>query len=285
MISLHLKKQLQGSEGNFVLDVKLTVQEQMLVAVTGPSGAGKTSLLKLIAGLLKADNGYLHVDGEEWYNGDKKSSLAPQERSVGFVFQDYALFPNMSVKKNLEYALSGDSHKPMIDELLALMQMSKLQNQMPHQLSGGQQQRVALARAIVRRPKLLLLDEPFAALDPDMRAKLRLTLSALHRKYKTTTIMVSHNANEIAAMAEQVVRLESGKITNQGEAVQVLKIADASVIEGMVVEINPHENKFIVYSESLEGLWRFDVPTDVQILKGDKLKIVNGQPQVIKNEK
>ena len=216
MLDLHLTKPLHTAHGPALLDVRLTVPTGELLAVRGPSGAGKTTLLRLLAGLDRPTSGYLRVAGETWSDHARGLWLPPQRRGVGFVFQDYALFPNMTVRENLEFALPNRQNVSLVAELLNLVELSALAGRRPAALSGGQQQRVALARALARQPRLLLLDEPLAALDAPTRLRLQDVLAAAHRRFGLTTLLVSHDAAEIARLATQVVELEQGKVVRQG---------------------------------------------------------------------
>jgi len=280
MIRLTLRKQLTGSEGGIDLQFSHNTSEQSLVAIMGPSGAGKTSILKMIAGLMQPEDGEVWIGDQHWYSGSLRVDRPPQQRSVGFVFQDYALFPNMSVRQNLEFALANKQQKPVITEILQLMDMEKLQHQRPKSLSGGQQQRAALARAIVRKPRLLLLDEPFAALDRKMREKLQQDLLQLHQRYGTTTLLISHDAGEVARMADEVIYLSQGKIVQQGTPAEVLPIMDAGVVSGEVISVDKKNRTFVLYSRQNCGLWRFLLPKSPELQKGQQLEISYQQGEV-----
>jgi molybdate transport system ATP-binding protein len=227
------------------LNVDLQIEEGEFIAITGPSGSGKTTLLRLLAGLENAEKGFIQFKRAVWLNTTTKKKVPTQDRSIGFVFQDYALFPNMTVRKNLEFALEKDSDADIIIELINIMEIQELQNRYPKSLSGGQKQRVALARALVRKPRLLLLDEPLSALDPQMRAKLQDYILKIHRHYQLTTILVSHNYDEIAKMADRVVHLINGRITKQGSPQTVLQpiLNDSPpIINGTVVTSKVKDN-------------------------------------------
>jgi molybdate transport system ATP-binding protein len=172
----------------------------------GESGAGKSTLLRIIAGLERTE-GSVNVDGEIWQEGQK--ALPVQRRSVGFVFQDFALFDNMSVKENLLFV---NSDSTLADELLEMMEIEKLADRNVQMLSGGQKQRVALARALMRRPKLLLMDEPLSSLDPRMRHKLAEKIKELHQRFGMTTLMVSHDLNEARMLADHIWFIENGRV-------------------------------------------------------------------------
>lgn len=276
-----LKKSLMGTEGSFDLHFQMQIQKQSILAIMGPSGVGKTSILKMLAGLMRPDDGYIQVDGNRWFAREEAIVLSPQQRSVGFVFQDYALFPNMHVRRNLEYALPNRESQDIVDEVLHLMNMEKLQYQKPASLSGGQQQRVALARAIVRRPQLLLLDEPFAALDRQMREKLQDDLLHLHARYGTTTVLVSHDDGEVARMADEVAYIEEGRIIRKGSPAKVLPVMAKGEIRGQVIEVDHSSGTFVLYTQQSRGLWRFDLPENTQINKGEQLQVIYRQEQII----
>lgn len=216
MIQLQLNKKLHAANGDMMLDIDLDIQPGTFLSLYGKSGAGKTSILRMIAGLLRPDQGLIRVGESVWYNSDDKINLRPQKRKVGMVFQDYALFPNMSVQENLEFALTKESDAQIIQELIEMVELGDLRQRKPGTLSGGQQQRVALARALVQRPQILLLDEPLSALDQDIRRKLQTYILEVHQNYKLTTILVSHDIPEIIKLTDLVVQLEGGKITRKG---------------------------------------------------------------------
>ncbi len=212
MIAVKLDKDL----GEFTLDVEFRLAKGSFLAVAGPSGSGKTTLLRILAGLEEA-RGSIEVEGEIWL--DDRTYLPPQKRSIGFVFQEYALFPSMRVIDNLLYVQNDPT---LARRLLALTHIDDLADRPVTRLSGGQKQRVALARAMMRRPKLLLMDEPLSALDPDMRMKLQDEILTLHREFGTTTVMVSHDPAEIYRLADWVVTLERGTIQKDGSPESIL---------------------------------------------------------------
>ncbi|WP_066219179.1 ABC transporter ATP-binding protein [Aliarcobacter cryaerophilus] len=210
MISLNIKKELHGSNGVMNLDINLSLQNSEFVALSGVSGSGKTTLLRVLAGLEEAF-GEIIVDDEIWLNEKIKKPI--QKRDIGFVFQDYALFPNLSVIDNLLYVKKD---KDLAKQLLSLTDLYELKNRYPNSLSGGQKQRVSLCRALMKRPKILLMDEPLSALDSHMRLKLQDEILTLHKEFKTTTIMVSHDPSEMYKLASRVLVLKDGKIIDDG---------------------------------------------------------------------
>jgi sulfate transport system ATP-binding protein len=196
-------------------DVSLEVPEGSLTALLGPSGSGKSTLLRIIAGLERADAGVVSIDDRE------VTHLRPQERGIGFVFQHYAPFAHMSVRDNVGFGLRIRKRpKPEIrqrvDELLALVGLTKWSEQRPHQLSGGQRQRMALARALAVQPQVLLLDEPFGALDATVRAELREWLRRLHEEQGVTTVLVTHDQEEAMEVADRIAVLNSGRLEQVG---------------------------------------------------------------------
>ncbi|MEM9918162.1 MAG: ABC transporter ATP-binding protein [Bacteroidota bacterium] len=215
MIDLSLSKRLNAPGGEMLLQLELQIDKGQLVGLYGKSGAGKTSLLRLLAGLTQADEGRIVVDGKVWLDKQKRIDLPPQKRNIGFVFQDYALFPNMTVAENLHFARSKGQSDQIIKEIIDVMELGDLQNKSPQSLSGGQQQRVALARALVQRPQILLLDEPLSALDPDLRYKLQQYILNVHRQFQLTTILISHDVAEMLRLADRCVVLDEGKIVQQ----------------------------------------------------------------------
>jgi molybdate transport system ATP-binding protein len=249
MIKVDLHKKLETPEGSMLLDISFEMQKGDFVTLYGPSGAGKTSSLRMLSGLMKPDAGLIDWEGEKWYDSEKNVFLKAQKRQVGFVFQDYALFPNLTVKENLVFALQKGQEKGMVENLIDTMELGELQYRKPDTLSGGQQQRVALARAIVQRPKLLLLDEPLSALDTKMRIRLQDYLKELHKKYELSIILVSHDVSEILKLSNKVLVLENGSIQKSGSPKQVFTVNQVHSkfqFTGEVLEIQKEEVVFVV---------------------------------------
>ena len=212
--------------GNFTAlkDINLQIKTGELVALLGPSGSGKTTLLRIIAGLEVADRGHIFFDGKD--NTDRST----QERRVGFVFQHYALFRQMTVFENVAFGLRvrARKHRPSkeeirakVYELLRLVKMEEMANRYPSQLSGGQRQRIALARALAVEPKVLLLDEPFGALDAKVRKELRRWLRRLHDEFPITSVFVTHDQEEALDVADRIVILNEGQIEQLGTPEEV----------------------------------------------------------------
>ncbi|EAK9896931.1 ATP-binding cassette domain-containing protein [Campylobacter upsaliensis] len=209
MLEFCLKHTIKCIEGPINLDLDIMLSQGEISAIFGESGAGKTTLLRILAGLITPQKGFIRVGDEIWLDLKRGINLSPQKRSLGFVFQDYALFPNMSVRENLAYATQNQRK---IDELLELIGLKELANSRPKELSGGQAQRVALARALAKEPKILLLDEPLSALDFKMRSHLQEELLKILKHFKTTALLVSHDLAEIYRLSARVLQLSGGKI-------------------------------------------------------------------------
>ncbi|EAK4209436.1 sulfate/molybdate ABC transporter ATP-binding protein [Campylobacter jejuni] len=209
MIKIDIKLPINTAKGKKQLELNTCLKANEITAIFGESGAGKTTLLKIIAGLIKPEFGRIEVGDELWFDTQKNVNLAIQKRKIGFVFQDYALFSNMSVKENIFYAATS---KQKAEELLSLMNLENLAKIYPKNLSGGQAQRVALARALAREPQILLLDEPLSALDFKMRSFLQDELVKILQHFKITTLLVSHDLAEIYKLSHRILELSDGKI-------------------------------------------------------------------------
>lgn len=216
MIDIDVRKKLSGASGEFTLHAQLRIETGELSALFGESGAGKTTLLRILAGLTAPDEGVVRIGGETWFDSRRRINLPPQKRRIGFVFQDQALFPHLSVRDNLAYALPKNADRRFIDELLELAGLVPLQARRPDTLSGGQRQRVALARALARRPAVLILDEPLSALDTNTRLQLQDEMLRIHKTLGLSTLMVTHDIPEVFKLADRVFMLEDGAVTRHG---------------------------------------------------------------------
>jgi molybdate transport system ATP-binding protein len=237
VVDIAIKKSIFGVNGEVELKVNLKIASGEFISIRGESGSGKSTLLRVIAGLTEA-TGEVSVGDEVWLSD--KINLSPQRRNIGFLFQDYALFENMTVLQHLTY-VSKDQR--LANHLLRVTGLEGLKSRYPRELSGGQKQRVSLCRAFMRKPKLLLLDEPLSALDPEMRSSLLTEIINLHREFKTTTVMVSHNPEEIYRASDRVFTVSRGElkadVNTSSEVGRVLSvesgIAKISVDSGVKV--------------------------------------------------
>ena len=249
MIRFSAYKELQTSNGKLPLDVSLEIKKGEIAALYGNSGAGKTTILRLVAGLTHAKKLFTEVEGQLWDDTAKNFFLPVQKRSIGFVFQDFALFPNFTLRENIEYALSNGEDKRLVDELIESLDLGSLQNSKPGQLSGGQKQRVALARAVARKPKLLLLDEPLSSLDDEIRNKLQEYIIGIHKDFGLTTILVSHYLPEVYKLSNKVFCLEKGKITKSGTPDEVFampNLPDKFKVDGEIISIQQYGSDYVV---------------------------------------
>ena len=250
MIRLDIHKKLRAEGGPMELQIRTAIKAGELVALYGPSGAGKTSTLRMLAGLMDPDSGSITNSDITWFNSTQKINLNPGKRKIGYVFQDYALFPNMTVRQNLQFAQQKKGNGKLISTLLDMVELTELQDHKPATLSGGQKQRVALARALAQEPEILLLDEPLTALDPKMRLKLQEYLVRVHREFQLTTLLVTHSISEISRLANKVLVLEKGKIIREGLPSEVLlkhNVSGKFKFVGEVISLEPTDLMFVVH--------------------------------------
>jgi molybdate transport system ATP-binding protein len=249
MIKLKFDKKLLAPGGTLNLSIDCMINNGDFVTLYGPSGAGKTTLLRTLAGLMTPDSGLITINEQIWFDARNSINLKPQQRSIGLVFQDYALFPNMTVAENIYYAVGKDKNKPAVNDILQLMDLDDLLNRQPETLSGGQKQRVALARSLVTMPEILMLDEPMSALDLEMRQKIQDYLLLAHKKFKLTTILVSHDIGEIFKLSNSVIMIENGRITRQGTPSEIFienRAGGNFQFAGEILNISQEEVIYIV---------------------------------------
>ncbi|EMU1729280.1 sulfate/molybdate ABC transporter ATP-binding protein [Neisseria gonorrhoeae] len=243
--------------GNFhaLKNINLNVPAGKLVSLLGPSGCGKTTLLRIIAGLENADGGQILFDGQD------VTAKHVRERKVGFVFQHYALFRHMNVFDNVAFGLtvlskperpSKGQIRAKVEELLKLVQLSHLAKSYPHQLSGGQRQRIALARALAVEPKLLLLDEPFGALDAKVRKELRTWLRDIHHNLGVTSILVTHDQEEALEVSDEIVVMNHGKIEQTGSAEAIYRKPENAFVTEFLGEADAFEGRIE------KGIWHYN---------------------------
>ncbi len=213
MLTISVKKDLK----DFSLDVDFH-SEAKITALFAPSGSGKSLTLQTIAGLMKPDKGRIEVNGELFFDSEKGINLSPQQRKVGYLFQDYALFPHMTVIDNIRY---GSKDEKLIEKLLRILEIDSIKDKYPPEISGGQKQRVALARALATKPKILLLDEPFSALHKSLRLSLYGEIKEIQKIFKIPIILVSHDIDEIFELADFMVVMNEGKVVQSGKPFDV----------------------------------------------------------------
>jgi len=248
IIYIDVQKELVSAYGRMQLNIQTSISVGELVVMFGESGAGKTTLLRMIAGLISPDKGIIKVGNSVWYSSNDRINMPPQQRNIGFVFQDYALFPNMTVFNNVAYGQKGKD-KIFIDELLQIFGLTEFANRKPEKLSGGQKQRVALARALARKPQFLLLDEPLSALDAGIRTALQNEILKAHSIYKATIMLVSHDLAEVFRLAQKVMLIDNGQVKGFGRPDDVFinnQISGKVQIAGTIVKIQKQDTFYLL---------------------------------------
>lgn len=218
MIRIDIRTTLRSAQREFRLNARFASSSKRIV-IYGASGAGKSQMLKAIAGLARPDAGVIELGGQVLFDSERGIDITPQRRNVGYLFQDYALFPHLNVRQNIAFGLQRGLWNPRphaggaaVDYWLQAFELEAVARQMPAQLSGGQRQRVALARALVAEPRALLLDEPFAALDPALRVRMRAELDALQRRLDIPMLMITHDPADAATFGGHVLTMADGAI-------------------------------------------------------------------------
>lgn len=267
-----------GYGGGLAVDnVTLEVKGGELVALLGPSGCGKTTLLRIVAGFIEQMNGKVVI-------GDRSvDALPPSRREIGIVFQNYALFPHMTVAQNIAYGLAarGESRQVQAErvaEMLAIVQLDAMADRKPRQLSGGQQQRVALARALAIRPRILLLDEPFAALDKNLRLDMQIEIKRLQQQFALTAIMVTHDQDEAMAIADRIAVMNRGRIEQVGTPTQIYDEPASLFVNGFIGSSNLIEG---VVEAVVDGGYRIRLATGAVWTVASALKLAADTPVVV----
>ena len=212
-------------------ELSLPIDQFSITVLFGPSGCGKTTVLRCLAGLQRPQRGVIRLGLETWFDANANICRSPQERDIGFLFQDYALFPHLNVTQNIGYGLNNltdTQRRQRIDEMLSALNLRGLETRYPHQISGGQQQRVALARVLARRPRLLLLDEPLSAIDNVLRKQLRLELRRVLTEFAIPVVLVTHDPAEAQQLAQRVVVLSDGRVIKAGTFGEVASLVVGS---------------------------------------------------------
>jgi len=229
MLQVSVRKKLKY----FDLDIAFTCPEEKLLVLIGPSGAGKTTLIRMIAGLEKPDEGHIAQGNEIWFDSLRGINLPPQKRGLGYVFQEYTLFPHLSLYRNASFAAAD---RKEVDDLLTLFGIAHLRNRRPPMVSGGERQRCAICQALARRPRLLLLDEPFSALDALTRRKLREEIRGLKKTFSFPIIYVTHDLNEAFFLADELISVVEGKI-DKDWLKRTIQVESASPLPAPIVRL------------------------------------------------
>ncbi|HNX54407.1 MAG TPA: ABC transporter ATP-binding protein [Prolixibacteraceae bacterium] len=278
VIDIDIEKLMHTTNGPMTLAIRTSIRLGELIALFGQSGAGKTTLLRILSGLVTPDKGQIRFRDEVWFDSEKRINVPPQQRNISLMFQDYALFPNMNVEQNIQFAQTEKNQQKVL-ELIELLGLTELRKRRPSSLSGGQKQRVALARALARKPQLLLLDEPLSALDAEMRSSLQDEIVKVHQLAGVTTIMVSHDLSEVFRLASQVLYIENGTITRTGKPEEVFSdnsISGKVQITGTIAKIDRHEviNIVTVITGNNQIIRVIAFESDLETLKtGDQVMV------------
>jgi molybdate transport system ATP-binding protein len=240
LIQVEVEKRLASQGRVFALEVDFASESERVV-LFGPSGSGKTLTIKAIAGLLRPDAGRIIIGGSVLFDLGKSIDIPARHRNIGYVPQDYALFPHLTIVENVGFGLQKNWHwrlargdRLRVDEVLEIFELGQLKDSLPKDISGGQRQRVALARALIRYPRLLLLDEPFAALDTPLRARMRQELLKVQANFQIPMILITHDPEDVAALAQTVVVYDAGRIS------QVMPLGDADRPRAVAGLLSPY---------------------------------------------
>ncbi len=272
MLTAHFEKRLT----DFVLDIDFEIGSEILV-LFGPSGSGKTMTLNCLAGLVVPERGRIRLGERVLLNRDDGIVVPTRARGIGYVFQNYALFPHLTVRDNITFGVRSPDARARVDTMLALTHLEEYATRLPTELSGGQQQRVALARALAPRPDLLLLDEPFSALDAPTRMQLRRELCDLQREFGIPMVFVTHDLGEAYFLADKLAVMSAGKILQTGTPGEILRrpqdlrvaraVGVKNILEGVVVERGENTTRVRLGETVLDTPWfPFDVGTRVHVL-------------------
>jgi molybdate transport system ATP-binding protein len=228
-ILINISKNLTSRGRGFFLDVAFRTSKDIVI-LFGPSGSGKTLTLQAISGLMRPDSGQIVVDGKIFFDSNQKINLPARKRDIGYVFQDYALFPHLSVRENVGFGLKklwqwrvSSKDRKRVDNILEIFEMEQMANLRPCEISGGQRQRVALARALVKKPSLLLLDEPFSALDTHLRTKMRNELLEVQSRFRIPVILITHDPEDVSVLAQTMVVYKEGRVQNVQPVLRAVK--------------------------------------------------------------
>ncbi len=253
-----------------------------VMVLFGPSGSGKTTLLRCLAGLERPDMGRVQFGSEIWFDSDARISVCTHKRGVGYLFQDYALFPHLTVTKNITYNLSRREARERLEDIIGLLRLSDVRDRFPASLSGGERQRVALARTLIRRPKILFLDEPFSAIDAAAREQIRGEIKVILKGFQTTTLLVTHDRTEALSLGDKLILISEGEVLQMGNVDEVFnrpvnqKVASIvgveTVVPGKVTAISEGLVTVDVSSERLFSVESKDISGDVFVcIRGEDI--------------
>ncbi|WP_010584655.1 ABC transporter ATP-binding protein [Schlesneria paludicola] len=287
----HFVKRFRGGP-EIRIDFRQLTEGDSVTALFGPSGCGKTTLLRCLAGLTHPDEGMITFNDQVWFSSRSQIARSPQQRDIGFLFQDYALFPHLTVAANIAFGIQADpesTQKHRIGEMLDLFNLQGLDQRFPRQLSGGQQQRVALARTVARRPQLLLLDEPLSALDSLLRDQLRTELRRILNALGMPTIIVTHDRMEAISLADRVALMDAGSIAQIGSVQDVFTrpqnvalarlVGVETVVSGEIVSINEGLSVVHVGLAHLMAVARPEATRQVYVcIKGEDVTLQKEEP-------
>lgn len=274
-LSFHIKKHFR----DFSLDVELSIEENMAV-LFGPSGAGKSLLLNLLSGIVRPDQGFVKIEDKEVFNSEAGINVPIRERRIGYLFQDYALFPHMTVFENIAYGINSlpkNKIRTKVEELLDLMRLGGLEHRFPKELSGGQKQRAALARTLAAEPRMLLLDEPFSALDYQVREKLRADLLLIHQKYPITTLFVTHDLEEAFVMGDNIAIINNGRLEQFGNREEVFYKPKTKNVAKFLGARNIFSGRVVFLNEKAVAIEHPDIGEIKTLLHDEELRLTIGE--------
>lgn len=235
MIYVDIKKKL----GNVNIDVSFSIKDNSVTTVFGQSGAGKTSIINMIAGLITPDEGVISVNGREFFNSSKKINIPTSKRNIGYIFQDIRLFPHLTIKRNLLYGVKNKNNNDLsytLEDISSLLDISHLLDRMPLKLSGGEKQRVAIGRVLLSKPDLFLMDEPLSSLDTNRKKELLNYINIISNDFHLPILYVTHSIGEMLKISKNILFVENGKLIKYGNTTDVLSELN---------EINETLNKYI----------------------------------------
>ena len=260
MMKIQIYKEFFKSSNQFFIDVDFSMKKGSFNALYGGSGSGKTSILNVVSGIKYADKGKISISDIVWLDTENKINLPVNKRKIGVVFQNSVLFPHLSVYENILFSKDKNDSFDLMNELIELFSISDLLNYSTDILSGGQKQKVAIVRALIRNPDLLLLDEPFSAIDTEQRKQIQDSLLKAHQKLKFTALVISHDLEEVVRLSENIFMIENGKIVKEGSAFSLFE--------------NKDEQEFIKLSGIILSIERVEAVQKMKVLIGNEIHTI-----------